>query len=256
MPDEPPFPLGVSDRARRAFLAVIEADLASRPFMAGLTLEYRAIPPYRQPHDAPITTLVLTAPGTGCEAGISAVTTTRQMVSTLSDRRAGTITAMEEMRADARRMGILGVTKTITSYEPFPGDGIAEYEVAVREPFRVTSWMNPPQVEPQGGAPMTVVVKYNADPKEVVKLITAWAKLAARSLHSPAPPEAIAVLRAVAKAKRSSPSGVDWKIVAGMRAEGQFAQALHTAGIALAFDPSDPDAGIDHPGAQPAAPPL
>ena len=191
--------------------------------------------------------LVATLPGVDGEVRIAAVTAIRRLATT----RPGDSAAPEPVRAAVRSLGIAAVTGTFHTYEPFPGEGSPAYEVTIAEddPVAVQAAAPLSPAAPAHAAHASVrpvTRRYVAGAEAVAAVIAEWAQ-AARQRTPPGPRSErdLRRLRALAQAKRESLAVADWARVATLHAEGRLAASWQVAGLAVAFDPEHPDAGID-----------
>jgi hypothetical protein len=244
MADDPPLALTASERARRVFLAPVEEALAARN-IAGLTLTYRALPARSQPAGPGVTALVITYAGVADEVQVRAVTATRRTVSTQAESGdADSTDVLDQLRASVRRLGIAAVTGTYRTADPFPGNGTPEYEVSICVPVTVPPKQGADRLWP-------VEQRHTTDPGTAVNHVIAWVE--ANTRRYPPTPYTAANGRAIAQARRAALAGIDWTQVAAWRDAGDLPESWQLAGVAVAFAPDDPDAGIEGPEIPPAA---
>jgi hypothetical protein len=144
------------------------------------------------------------------------------------------------------------VAGTYRTHEPFPGDGVPEYELTIVESVPVTEVTNAGEEE---GRP--VEQRHLADPAGVAAEIAGWAEAMRRSTPpSPRDQGGMKALRAVAQARRAILADIDWSRVATLQTTGHLVESWQAAGLVAGFDPDDPDAGLDSSPGRPATPPV
>src|SRR4051794_10296407 len=234
-----------SEGARRAFLARVEDALTARG-IAGLTWAYQATSPAAFGLATPQTILVATLTGVTGEVRVGAVTAVRRMLTT----RPGDGNAMlEQLRAQVRQLGVAAVAGVHRTHEPFPGDGIPEYELSILEPA-------PPDAAGQIDAGKRhIYQQYLTDPAKVADAIAEWAEALTR--RTPAGPRIasdLKALRVLAQARRTALAGTDWSQVDAHRSAGHLLETWIAAGFIAGFDPDNPDAAIDQSATGPTKP--
>lgn len=235
-----PFPASDSERARRAFLARVEAALPAAGG-GGLVCEYPLIPPHPDVDGPRFTGLVVTRPGVAGEARVCALALVRHMIGTLprdvDPELSNAGAALEMLRAQLWNLGIAGVAGDERRYDPFPGDGTPTYELTIGT-WDTGLGSGDAAQDQEGNGWQSTVWEQSPDPQAIARRIATWFNAVGRR-YAPEPRDAssLAPLRATAQARQALLSAVDRAQVEAHRQAGRLAEAWRLAGLHTALDP-------------------
>jgi len=201
-----------------------------------LTCEYSLIPPMPGVGGPLFTGLVVRCPWVAGEVRVVAVSLVRHMVSTLPGSGPVDLPApVEALRESLRSLGIAGVTGHERRYDPFPGDGLATFEMMVIAP--ATSDAGGAQ-SAEAGEGQPVEWHTSPDAGEIARRIQAWRNAAVLSYPpGPCDPSSLGPLRAIAQARRALLAAVDRERVEALRLSGRLGEAWALAGLRTAIGP-------------------